>query len=357
MTVEISHFPKELHASLEALNKDIQFEVVAQKGQSGYVIFGVNKVLKRKDVVKIYFWENGDHAEPEILAKLEHTNILKVYHAASVDDDWAYYTTKHCEGGDLDSVLESRQLGVIEAFDIAMMIASGVSCLHGNSFLHRDLKPENLYLDGNNAVIGDFGSVAPCDASGYCKTWTRHSLIYRPPEATATNDFYKTSDVYQLGILLYQLSGGYFPYLQRDWLNDKQKAKFDALTTDQDKEDLATSLIEKRINSGRLLDLATLPDYVPNSVRSIIRRATRVDRSKRYSTAADLLAAMNNVKGELPDWRVDGVPVLHRENKRVRITINGSAIVIEKDVGNGWRRHNAAHVKTFADAVFAAEGL
>lgn len=209
--------------ALRELEKHISFNKVSDKGQNGHVLFGENKVLSRKDVVKLYYWENGDHAEPELLAKLDHPNILKVYHAASIDSDWAYYTTKYCEGGDLDSVLSSGPMNLHRAVNLTMMVASGVSFLHSNGYLHRDLKLENVYLDGERAVIGDFGSVAPCDAQGYCKTWTRHSLLYRPPEAIVTNEHYKVSDVYQLGLMLFQLLGGLLPYEERDWVGVSSK--------------------------------------------------------------------------------------------------------------------------------------
>lgn len=356
MIINSLSVPEDVKVALRELEKQIEFHKVSDKGQNGHVLFGTNRVLGRQDVVKLYYWESGDHAEPELLAKLEHPNILKVYHAASIDAEWAFFTTKYCDGGDLDSVLARDPMGLREAIDAAMMVASGVSFLHGNGFLHRDLKLENVYRDNDQIVIGDFGSVSPCDGHGHCKTLTRHSLLYRPPEATVTNDYFKESDVYQLGLMLFQLLGGSLPYDERDWLSIKQQTEYDAFKSAVDKGDYAAKIVEDKINKGRLLDMSTLPSYVPKALVSFIRNATRVDRKGRHKSVADFLTALNNMKRKIPDWRhEDGHFVLHRPKKRIRILANGSAFLLEKDVGNGWKKQHNLSPDTMGDAVIMAE--
>lgn len=354
--IDALNVPDNVKDALKELEKHISFDKVSEKGQNGHVLFGENKVLSRKDVVKLYYWENGDHAEPELLAKLDHPNILKVYHAASIDGDWAYYTTKYCEGGDLDSMMAGGPQDLRHAVDITMMVASGVSFLHANDYLHRDLKLENVYLDGTQAVIGDFGSVVACDAQGYCKTWTRHSLLYRPPEAIVTNEHYKESDVYQLGLMLFQLLGGSLPYDERDWLGAKQQAAYDALTSKAEKGDYAAKIIEEKISKGRLVDMGTLPDFVPKSLATFIRTAIRVDRGSRHKSVADFISALNNMKRKIPDWRHEGDHlVLYRPKKRLRILASGKSISVEKDVGSGWKKQHALKPATMGEAVLMAE--
>lgn len=350
-------FPEPLHGALQELSKVNDITSFGTKGANGYIVFGTNKVLNRPIVTKFYYWENGDHAEPELLAKLEHPNILKVYHAASIDEDYAFFTTKHCSGGDLDSVIHLRRVKLLDTTDIAMQVSSGVAFLHGHSYVHRDLKAENVFCDEGNYVIGDFGSVARCDATGYTQTLTKHSLIYRPPESVGTNDYLKAGDIYQLGILLYQLLGGHFPYDERDWLNTKQQKIYESKAPGWDRQSFATSVIEGRITKGSLLDLSSLPSFVPTSLKTIIRRATRVKAGDRYKSVSDFIAALNNVKGKLPDWRIDDVPTLYRRKKSVRYLFEGKKLVIEKDVGNGWKRHHGHSATTEDEAVIIAEGL
>ncbi|WP_432444184.1 protein kinase domain-containing protein [Rhizobium leguminosarum] len=108
-----------------------------------------------------------------MLAKLEHENILQVYHAAAIDDDYAYFATRFCPDGDLDHLIAKGPIAILRAIDIVMQISAGVSFLHGNNYLHRDLKPLNIFCDTGKFVVGDFGSVVQCDENGYARTLTR----------------------------------------------------------------------------------------------------------------------------------------------------------------------------------------
>jgi hypothetical protein len=158
--------------------------------------------------------------------------------------------------------------------------------------------------------------------------------------------------------MLFQLLGGYLPYDERDWLNSKQKIEYDALKGTTDKGGYATKIIEEKINKGRLLDMDTLPAYVPKSLVTFIRTATRVERKNRHKSVADFIAALNNMKRRIPDWRPDGAHiVLHRPKKRMRVLPNGGTFAIEKDVGSGWKRQHALKPKTMRDAVIFAETI
>ncbi|KQR29888.1 hypothetical protein ASF91_13615 [Rhizobium sp. Leaf155] len=352
--ISIDHLPGEIHGAINHLAKDIEFTSESEKGANGYVLLGCNNILEREVAVKFYFWEGSDHAEPKLLAKLEHPNIIRVFDASKVDDDFAYFVTPLCAGGDLDNVLDNTRFGSKEAIDVCMQVAAGAGFLHGSGFLHRDLKPQNIFCDNDRYMIGDFGSVVPCNGDGYAKCLTKHSLIYRPPETVQSNSYFKSSDVYQLGILLYQLLGGSLPYSERDWLTPRQQDKYDELTG-FDQQDFASKIIEQRITAGKILNYASLPDSVPGSLKSIIRQCLRVGPGDRYQSCADLSAALNNVRGQVYDWVFDEHPVLRKKGKIIRILESGSGIVIEKDTGTGWRRQHALKPTTLAEAYRIAE--
>ncbi|UXT43400.1 serine/threonine protein kinase [Agrobacterium tumefaciens] len=352
--INIDHLPAEIHDAINHLAKDIEFTSESEKGANGYVLLGCNKILERDVAVKFYFWEGNDHAEPKLLAKLEHPNIIKVHDASKVDDNFAFFVTPLCAGGDLDNVLENKRFGLKEAIDVCMQVSAGAGFLHGSGFLHRDLKPQNIFCDSDRYMIGDFGSVVPCDKEGYAKCLTKHSLIYRPPETVQSNSYFKSSDVYQLGILLYQLLGGSLPYRERDWLTHRQKTKYDELTG-FDQQDFATKIIEQRITAGKLLAYESLPDSVPGPLKSIVRQCLRVEPGDRYQSCADLSAALNNLRGQVHDWTFDEHPVLRKKGKAIRILESNSGIVIEKDTGTGWRRQHALNPTTLAEAYRTAE--
>ncbi|WP_075657190.1 serine/threonine-protein kinase [Pseudochrobactrum sp. B5] len=352
--INIDHLPVEIHDAIKHLAKDIEFTSESEKGANGYVLLGCNKILEREVAVKFYFWEGSDHAEPKLLAKLEHPNIVKVHDASKVNDDFAFFVTPLCANGDVDNVLEIKRFGLKEAIDVTMQVAAGAGFLHGNGFLHRDLKPQNIFCDNDQYMIGDFGSVVPCDEEGYAKCLTKHSLIYRPPETIQSNSYFKSSDVYQLGILLYQLLGGSLPYSERDWLTARQQAKYDELTG-FDQQDFATKIIEQRITAGKLLDYGSLPDSVPRALISIIRQCLRAEPSDRYQSCADLSAALNNIRGQVHDWTFDEHPVLRKKGKAIRILESNSGFIIEKDSGTGWRRQRTLNPTTLAEAHRIAE--
>ncbi|NEH27454.1 serine/threonine protein kinase [Rhizobium ruizarguesonis] len=353
----LENFPSELHDTLLTLAEQNEIHGYSEKGASGYVVFGRNKVLKRDVAIKFYYWENGDHAEPELLAKLDHKNILKIFHAAPVDSDYAYFTTKYCEGGDLDHLLDSEQTGVLKAIDVVMDIASGASFLHANGYVHRDLKPQNVFCDGDVFVIGDFGSVAPYGGNGACDTITQHSLIYRPPEVVTEKKHFKASDIYQLGIVLYQLLGGALSYEEVDWLSLQQKKKYEELVAPEDQL-FATAIIEAKIKAGRVLDTDTLPAYVPLALRTFLRKATHREHTKRHESVADFLAALNNLRVRLLDWkRVEGGYLLTREKKFIKVENTEAGFFLHKNSGNGWKKYHGQKVVSLRHAVEIAETL
>ena len=208
MALDFSNLPEPIRQKAEELSKDIQFTSLNEKGANGHVLIGYNKLLKRKVVVKFYYWGTGDHAEPAVLAELESDHILKVHHAESINEDDAFFMTPYCTSGDLDDALERRKFGTVEAIDILSQIVAGASFLHGSGYLHRDLKPSNIFcLDDDRFVIGDFGSVVVQNEDGYAKTLTRHSLLYRPPEELEEKRSYREGDLYQIGMVFLSAIG------------------------------------------------------------------------------------------------------------------------------------------------------
>ena len=205
-----------------ALPQNIAFYSINDKGGNGYVLIGRNQIIERKVVVKFYYWGYGAHAEPKILSELASPHVLKVDDAASIDEDYAYFITPYCEQGDLDDLLLKGGIGVRRAIDILLDIASGTSFIHGKGFLHRDLKPSNIFCEHNGKfVIGDFGSVVKKGDHGYTETRSHHSLLYRTLEEIKFGRAYEQSDVYEIGIVFYQLLGGLLSYDEQAWLNPK----------------------------------------------------------------------------------------------------------------------------------------
>lgn len=355
--LNLEDIPIRFSAAAIKLSEHIDFEKIVPKGGNGLVLIGKNRLLDRDVAVKFYYWGGGDHAEPALLAGLECDQILKIYHAEKINDEDAFFMTPFCAKGDLDDAMENKKFGTLESLDIILQVAAGVSYMHGRHFLHRDLKLSNVFLLADNRfVIGDFGSVVQQDANGCALTLTRHSLIYRPPEEISSKIMRKESDIYQLGIVLFQLLGGYFPYEEYNWLNSAQRSSYAAMDA-ANAQFYASDVIEAKIVKGKLLDFSSLPAWVPQSMKSFVRKACAKNYADRFATVADMTAKLNNIRHAIPEWRVDNHPTLIKSRKSYRIVEGAGHFAIEKNVGSGWRAERRFAPSTIKEAVQIAETL
>ena len=147
-------------------------------------------------------------AEVRIARKVSHPNVCRVYDVGEVDGQ-TYFTMEYVDGEDLGSLL--RRIGRLpndKALDIARQLCAGLAAAHAKGVLHRDLKPANIMLDGRGqAVITDFGLAALADqAKG---TEVRSGTpAYMAPEQLAGREVTEKSDIYALGLVLYELFTG-----------------------------------------------------------------------------------------------------------------------------------------------------
>src|SRR5688572_24020090 len=89
------------------------------------------------------------------------------------------------------------------------------------------------------------------------------------------------SDIYQSGVIFYQILGGYFPFDPLDWLDGSLQSKFSALKTVEEQIDFWKATIDKKISKNKLLDYTSLPPYVDAGLKKIISKAVHPDLSKR----------------------------------------------------------------------------
>lgn len=303
MPYDIMALPSNLRPTVARLSESIAFNDIIVKGANGHVLKGHQKRLDRMVVVKFYYWGDGVHIEPAMLSRLESPHILKIDHAEAIDKNDAFFITRYCAAGDLDDELARRAFGPIEAIDALLQFGSGVSYLHGEDYVHRDLKPSNLFVtDEASRVIGDFGSVVQIGDQDFANSQSKHAIVYRPPEDFIGSRFYRQGDVYQLGMVFYQLLGGVLPYDIEGWLTPRQVAE-GANLPELDRQVYYNSVVEAQICKGKFLRFDSLSDCVPDSLKRVIRKACHLNKDSRYPTVADLLATLNNLRPRIFDWR------------------------------------------------------
>lgn len=151
--------------------------------------------------------------EARIAASLTHPNIVSVYDIGATDD-LLYIAMEYLEGGDL-TVRYGYELNVETALDIVLQIARALSCAHQRGIVHRDVKPSNILFRGDGTpVLSDFG-IAKSQSAEASLTATGTILgspFYMSPEQAQGNPVDHRADLYNLGIVFYEMLTGHPPY-------------------------------------------------------------------------------------------------------------------------------------------------
>jgi serine/threonine protein kinase len=269
------------------------------------------------------------------------------------------------EGASLLSNL-ANDIGQMDAVRTARGVLHGLSHLHSRGILHRDLKPANILLQGQTPKIADFGSVAVLPAGMTAVSASRHSALYVPPEGWGASPYYSVaSDIYQAGMLLYELVNGPFEYQLRHYLTPKvlRELRTDRLDYDSLDDCERSQLVDKGIaqlsSEGRLLLHGRAPrPYFSGKLRRITNAATKPEPSKRYRSTAEFLAKLNQV--DLPNWRPMGDSGFLAESWRGWdwiVSTNAANVLVRKAKPgtNNFRRIPNRAFASFADGFSYVE--
>lgn len=292
-----------------------------ERGANGYLFFAKNKITNASVAIKFYAGAQGEarHDEPRQLCLIKNRNVLPILDARSVSDEWGYFVTPRCFEGDLDDLI-ANQPSVHEALDVALGICNGVSAIHALKMLHRDLKPGNIVMHEGMPQIADFGSVRMLRDGENHVTASRHSILYRPPEAFAAGLYTAKGDVYQIGVVLYQLLGGHLPYDGNEYLTIKEQKQLAAIKDCVDQSIFVDDVIRKRAETGTLLDYSSLPPWIAGAAKRALRDMTRPDPDSRSGTVADVAAALTQLRAVTANWRWNGdVAALRTEGKTIEL--------------------------------------
>jgi Protein kinase domain len=193
-----------------------RYRIVDRKGQGGMGEVYRADDLKLGQPVAVKFLPASLEADPIRLAQFHsevrlarqvaHKNVCRMYDVGEVDG-LPFLTMEYVDGEDLASLL--RRIGRLpedKALDLARQLCAGLAAAHERGILHRDLKPANVMIDGQGQVrITDFGLAAVAGAAGQSRAGTPG---YMAPELLAGGDATVASDVYALGLVLYELFTG-----------------------------------------------------------------------------------------------------------------------------------------------------
>ncbi len=157
------------------------------------------------------------HNERQILAQLEHPNIARILDGGTTPEGLPFFVMEYVEGEPIDVYCHSRKLSIRQRLKLFLQICSALSRAHGNLVAHRDLKPINILVDGEGVLkLLDFGIAKQIEPESDDELTrpenARMTLRYASPEQVDGRAITTSTDIYSLGVLLYQLLTDHYPY-------------------------------------------------------------------------------------------------------------------------------------------------
>ena len=253
-----------------------RYEILAKVGAGGMsdVYKAKDHVLGRFVAIKVLKQEFAEdvnfvtkfRTEAQSAAGLEHPNIVNIYDVGS-EEGFHYIVMEYVEGITLKTYIEKkRQLSYKETISIAIQVGRGIEAAHNKNIVHRDIKPQNIMISTEGKVkVTDFG-IARAATSNTIHSDVMGSVHYSSPEQARNGFVDGKSDIYSLGIVMYEMVTGHVP--------------FDGDTTVA----IAIQHLQEEMESPR--------NFVPNlpvSLEKIIIKCTQKSADRRYFTMSELL--------------------------------------------------------------------
>jgi serine/threonine protein kinase len=212
------------------------------------------------------------HQEARIIAKLEHPHILPVFDYGE-SDGVAYFVMRYLEAGTLRDKMEAgRPLPLNDIDRIFTQLAEALSYAHSFGIIHRDLKPANALIDSHgNIFLTDFGIAKLMESASPRLTQTDAIMgtpAYISPEQAQSQPVDQRSDIYSLGIILYEMVTGRVPFVA----------------------DTPLAVLFKHISDPLPLPSLVKPD-IPAPIEKVILKALAKEPKDRFSTADEFVAA------------------------------------------------------------------
>jgi serine/threonine protein kinase/tetratricopeptide (TPR) repeat protein len=267
------------------------YEITEKLGEGGMGVVYKARDLKLDRIVAIKFLpkhlSSADDAktrfvqEAKSAAALNHPNILNVYDIDEQDGE-LFFAMEYVEGNTLRQYMKKLTTAggvpVNQALAWTEQVARGLKAAHDKNIVHRDIKSENIMLDAaGNLKIMDFGLAKLRTGAGITRTGTSlGTLSYMSPEQAEGSSADQRSDIWSLGVVLYELLTGELPF----------KAEHEA------------ALLYLIVNEEPPVP-SQLDRKIPNRVDVLVRKMLMKDPSKRFQSADDLLRGIEETRGDV----------------------------------------------------------
>lgn len=281
-----------------------RYEILGKVGAGG-----MSDVYKAKDltlgrfvaikVLKAEFSEDINfvtkfRSEAQAAAGLEHPNIVNIYDVGS-ENGLHYIVMEYVEGITLKTYIEKKgQLSFKEAVSIAIQVGRGIEAAHNKNIVHRDIKPQNIMISTEGKVkVTDFG-IARAATSNTISSDVMGSVHYSSPEQARNGFVDGKSDIYSLGIVMYEMVTGRVP--------------FDGDTT--------VAVAIQHLQEEMVPPSVYAPN-LPISMEKIILKCTQKNPDRRYASMTALLADLRKALISPNEDFVVMVPLANQDKTRV----------------------------------------
>ena len=253
-----------------------RYEILEKIGTGGmsFVYKAMDHTLNRNVAIKVLKPEFADNQnflakfkiEAQSAAGLTHPNIVNIYDVGA-QDNYNYIVMEYIEGITLKTYIEKKgRLAFKEAVSIAIQVAKGIEDAHRHQVVHRDIKPQNIMISTDGKVkVTDFG-IARAASSDTVRSDVMGSVHYISPEQARNGFVDGKSDIYSLGIVMYEMVTGRVP--------------FDADTP------VAVAVAHLQ---DEMVRPSVYAQDLPVSLEGIIMKCTQKKADRRYDTMSDLL--------------------------------------------------------------------
>jgi len=245
--------------------------------------------------------------EQEILAGLHHPHIAQLYDGGLTSNDIPYLIMEYVDGIPIDRYAEKYKLTITQRLDLFEKVCEAVQYAHNNLVVHRDLKSQNILVNANGDVkILDFGVAKlmkpTTEAAAHPSSHEEHFWTpqYAAPELVKNNSISTAGDIYALGVLLYKLMSGAFPFEMMGKSYSEMRQLILNEIPEKPSKALGQLVNKQEIASNRQVTVSRLQKKLKGDLDCIIGKAIRKDPELRFESVRHFIEEIQRYREDLP---------------------------------------------------------